>query len=596
MYKASTIRLLPQEVMREYNMEIPLTVRCKSQHVKAIVQSHKYPLDVTNNYVNSCSKLKDEKSKDEQFIEAVISWLQFAEIHDRREQVSVAHAKTFEWMFASEIESEKPTTGFVDWLKYDSGIFWIKGKPGCGKSTLMKFITDHTKLYQYAKVWAGAKPLFIASFYFWNSGSHLQKSIAGMYRTLLCKILIEDKKYRFKHDSSEQASQDFAEDPKPVGSGKHVRDEETPARRAFPNWQPSFASTEPTLPTLSAAMKNLLGAKALQQRYLLLIDGLDEYDSVSVGMSKLADYMLEMTATSEVKLVVSSRPWIPFELAFAACPKIAVETLTRSDIAEYTHDRVYASAKQRALTEQESDEITTLTEDIVNDASGVFLWVTVALNVVLDGANNRDDLWTLRQRLSELPRELEDLYAHIIKRIPPHYKAEAFRYLAIAYHWLTNPPRGGHSLFLPATVSAIGAASNDVATSNQLAALGPDQLLKRTGDFPDRLKSRCLGLLECIDDRAKGATVSFLHKSVIEFLARVEVRKVVGSDLGTQFDVNVAILTGLITLVRQDCLTKDSDFGAIYEAFHFNRLAELSSGRAQTKLLQCLDKVMREYD
>lgn len=32
----------------------------------------------------------------------------------------------------------------TDWLKSDEYLFWIQGKPGAGKSTLIKFITSQT--------------------------------------------------------------------------------------------------------------------------------------------------------------------------------------------------------------------------------------------------------------------------------------------------------------------------------------------------------------------------------------------------------------------------------------------------------------------
>lgn len=48
-----------------------------------------------------------------------------------------AYAKTFDWLF------DTATVTFATWLQQtasaSSQIYWIQGKPGSGKSTLMKF-------------------------------------------------------------------------------------------------------------------------------------------------------------------------------------------------------------------------------------------------------------------------------------------------------------------------------------------------------------------------------------------------------------------------------------------------------------------------
>lgn len=55
----------------------------------------------------------------------------------RYDQVSNAHGSTFGWVF------EREGVGLVEWLEDDSGLFWICGKPGSGKSTVMKYICEN---------------------------------------------------------------------------------------------------------------------------------------------------------------------------------------------------------------------------------------------------------------------------------------------------------------------------------------------------------------------------------------------------------------------------------------------------------------------
>ncbi|CAG8106371.1 unnamed protein product [Penicillium salamii] len=64
-------------------------------------------------------------------------------------------------------------------LSYHHGFLWITGKPGAGKSTIMKFAYSSMKgkdRHKYA---------IIASFFFNARGGSLEKSISGMYRLLL---------------------------------------------------------------------------------------------------------------------------------------------------------------------------------------------------------------------------------------------------------------------------------------------------------------------------------------------------------------------------------------------------------------------------
>lgn len=78
---------------------------------------------------------------------------------------------------------------FLSWLESGSGIFYISGKPGSGKSTIMKFLVREERTTSALKSWAAGKQLAFASFFFWSSGLGLQRSIEGLYRGLLWEAL-----------------------------------------------------------------------------------------------------------------------------------------------------------------------------------------------------------------------------------------------------------------------------------------------------------------------------------------------------------------------------------------------------------------------
>ena len=61
--------------------------------------------------------------------QAFLNSLSYPFMKDRFSQIMSNASKTLDWVFES--------ASFMTWLERDSGIFWIAGKAGSGKSTLM---------------------------------------------------------------------------------------------------------------------------------------------------------------------------------------------------------------------------------------------------------------------------------------------------------------------------------------------------------------------------------------------------------------------------------------------------------------------------
>lgn len=60
---------------------------------------------------------------------------------------------------------------------------WIRGHAGTGKSTLMKFALSHEQDQ------SGSGDNIIISFFFHARGETLEKSVEGMYQSLLLRLL-----------------------------------------------------------------------------------------------------------------------------------------------------------------------------------------------------------------------------------------------------------------------------------------------------------------------------------------------------------------------------------------------------------------------
>ncbi len=113
----------------------------------------------------------------------ILSSLSFPGINDREEEIAAAFKKTFEWVY-----DNSETGGLLSWLNHGSGIFWINGKAASGKSTLMKFIFSDPRLRLYLKRSAPQARHVVASFFFHDRGTEIQKSYEGLLRSIIYQV------------------------------------------------------------------------------------------------------------------------------------------------------------------------------------------------------------------------------------------------------------------------------------------------------------------------------------------------------------------------------------------------------------------------
>ncbi|RYO58326.1 hypothetical protein AA0116_g7349 [Alternaria tenuissima] len=110
--------------------------------------------------------------------QALMDSLRFDQIDARYATIKNAHAKTCKWLLRKPEHTEwlDPTR-----LSSHHGFLWIKGKPGTGKSTLMK--------YAFGQSSKSRKSSIVIAFFFNARGEMLEKTIIGMYRSLLLQLL-----------------------------------------------------------------------------------------------------------------------------------------------------------------------------------------------------------------------------------------------------------------------------------------------------------------------------------------------------------------------------------------------------------------------
>ncbi|OIW26426.1 hypothetical protein CONLIGDRAFT_472512 [Coniochaeta ligniaria NRRL 30616] len=103
---------------------------------------------------------------------------------DRRlDQIEEKFGYTFDWVF------DNHSLGLTSWLRNGTGIYWISGKPGSGKSTLMKFLFGDPRTTGLLRNWKSTSRQIIANFFFHHRGGILQKSFHGLLQSLLSQIM-----------------------------------------------------------------------------------------------------------------------------------------------------------------------------------------------------------------------------------------------------------------------------------------------------------------------------------------------------------------------------------------------------------------------
>ena len=323
----------------------------------------------------------------------------FPDIHSRQEGIEQAHKQTFEWIFDKPGTEVRPWHHFIDWLEKGHGTYWISGKAGAGKSTLMNFICQDPRTEAALRVWSGINDIFIPNFFFWNPGTQLQKSLPGLLRSLIYQVV------------------DRFPDLMPViisslGPTQH-------RLQQLPTW---------TEHRLHATLQNLLSNGLKTYRLCIFIDGLDEF---SGDHTILLDLIRNLKQSTRVKFCLSSRPYPSFRDEFGSSAMLKLQDLTEPDIRKYVSDKLDRVPLRASQAAYSSFELQATLDTVVEKAEGVFLWVNLAVRDQLEGIRNDDDAEQLRKRLELLPKEIEELYSLMLQRIDKFYWMEVAQYLRL---------------------------------------------------------------------------------------------------------------------------------------------------------------------
>ncbi|KAI6754905.1 hypothetical protein HG530_012657 [Fusarium avenaceum] len=275
----------------------------------------------------------------------------------------------------------------ADWVsgrsrEKNQGLLWLRGKPGSGKSTLMKEAFRRASLRQ-AKA---SSPEQTAAFFFNGKGNELEHSVAGLFRSLLYQLLHKDLSslHNFRTYWAEKFNREagLTSDP--------------------PSW------TEAELKT---AFESVI-MRQVGKKMFIFIDAIDECDSNRVR--HITYFWRKITKSAyaaciDLNVCLSSRHFP--SVTISDCSEIIMEQCNSRDIATYLSQRFEVGPANQEVQWQN------LQDKIMEMSAGVFLWVVLVVDDLLQSWDEGRSVAYLTNRVERVPQGLEKLFSQMFSKL-----------------------------------------------------------------------------------------------------------------------------------------------------------------------------------
>lgn len=402
--------------------------------------------------------------------------LDFLHIDARKTTIRGAYAKTCRWFL------QHPK--YRDWLdpsrqSQHHGFLWMRGKAGAGKSTMMKF------LYLEMKRRSKNPDTGVASFFFNARGDILERSISGMYRSLLLQLLQSFPDIQFVLDDTDIV--------------------------------PANQRDCPDLNALKELLRSAVMALG-QRSFICFIDALDECDEQEVrDMVQFFEDLAETTTNDiQFRVCFSSRPYPYIGIRRGALLSLEEESGHAEDLASYVKSN---------LRIEDSSLLEELQSQILLRAAGIFLWIVLVVDIL--NQEEADGGLALRKKLSEIPAGLSDLFKRILLRDnnAPERLLLCILWVLCARRPLT-PAEFRHALWVGLLKPERGESYQKV--DSEL----PD--VQNRDSCVRLVTSSSKGLVEVT--KSNKPTVQFIHESVRDFLVKERGLQDLWPELGFEWE------------------------------------------------------------
>jgi hypothetical protein len=298
-------------------------------------------------------------------------------MNDRERQILEADGASCTWIF------DHPS--YVEWISKRSGLLGIRGKPGSGKSTLMK------KIFQE---FGRDEPSDLVNlrYFFHRRGVSLQQTRLGMFRTLLHQLLSQ-------LPSAGSKFQKLCQEKKRWQSG------------SMKDWVWKLEELESVFtPALIAAAQG--------RNIRIFIDALDEAGDLEA--QKIASYLYSINkklAASRTSSICFSCRHFPVITAKDGY-EIHVEDNNSAEIASFIAEDLQMRLDITEESEDEKSPLESLQTAVIERASRVFMWAALVIEkIIAPQYNNGEKLAAILQSLTQIPSDLADIYRHILTEV-----------------------------------------------------------------------------------------------------------------------------------------------------------------------------------
>ncbi|CAF9921624.1 hypothetical protein IMSHALPRED_005222 [Imshaugia aleurites] len=451
-----------------------------------------------NNHGVEIGTFVDQSGRD--YEAKAFSALQSLEPHaqnPRRYRVSQAHQESFQWIW----DTEHPKLKFVSWLRSEEPIFWTSGKPGAGKSTLMRYLIESKQTMNLLS--GNSDATIIVHDFFHELGEMQEKTFEGLLHAIVYQLLIG-----FQEKNQAALSQLYGL-LKP-----HLRLATTS----------TYALPDEVLMTIPqkfvAECKETLGL-------YLFVDGFDECHGDHWGQ---LDFLTDWVQSSSdknlsVKACIASRVEPEIELRLSNEPTLAIHQYTAKDISVYVSQKLGKAwvlmARQPHGTIANYDQY--LVDLVVEKARGVFIWVTIVVSQLVVAIEEEAELHDLHTLLADLPEGLEKLYASIIERIDPSFWHDTINFLRIlqAHNRIESVCAMTLLDFSAAVQDPKSAISCKAFFEEGFSIEDAGLSHRQCAQIRRRSQRSCRGLIEIEDtEDISSARVSLVHLTVEEYITR----------------------------------------------------------------------------
>lgn len=488
-------------------------------------------------------------------------------MNDRVTHVVSAAPETCHWIWSTE---------FAPWLSSpdDKGIFWICGKPGSGKSTLMKYLAGNCETRRRLPFPSSQQTWEVVRFFYdFRANQTLANTKEGMLRSILHQLLRDL-----------QLLQNIDLD------SLHLKSD---------------------LDKAVVSVARLLQTK--HRRVLLLIDGLDECGS---NIREMMTCIRKICDQTSMRVCLASRPNPFIQHSLRDCLQIKMQDHNTAGIRAYIET---ALAEIESVTGAEEFSTPVTVESLVQRAEGVFLWIRFAVDVILQRllqGCTEAEVWG---EVGSLPDELSDMYQRIFDRVPEVCRAEVATVMLLLDHaqhvvsldelfvaWLTFNSNLSNSKLIPNIACSEAFCIRLKGFVGELIDIGlSGSCHSRVLEDFKLCKNADLTLDSAIFKSLKGIQVRISHKTLRAFLRRTNLmRRWAGEELGEMLNDTTWLALWCGTIINVDRkLGADRVWCAIDEIasemdYHFRppNLIHYPCDYGQVSFISQMTKVLEHAD